>query len=226
MAARHLGAALLRAGRADEALDALRGNMSSARMDFAGVAMGPLAEDGSLAAALEEAAQVCINAHDMSAEWIRALGGVAERSGEARHWAALDALDGLQQGGEAAREELEIARQQAGNRGFGQVVERLERAWAARSGRPSAMAIACRDTTICRLSAAVPLRDGTSVVRVDRGPRPFWRAGLRDTRGRQSARRQSRWAVLERIGTSSVPRGMAECQSLVTLARGTESDRK
>ncbi|MCY0987749.1 hypothetical protein OV203_11475 [Nannocystis sp. ILAH1] len=136
-ATRHRGAALLRAGRVQEALAALEPALSVRGPLFGG--RGSFREawpEKGRAAALAEAAMVAGWAAATTPEWVRALGGLAERATEddapAVLWARFEAaLAGMIEASPEPADDLEVVLEQARERGLSRTAAAAAQALAA-----------------------------------------------------------------------------------------------
>ncbi|PCC74992.1 RNA polymerase Rpb1, domain 1 [Nannocystis exedens] len=138
VATRQRGAALLRAGRVQEALAVLEPALRERGPLFGGSgAFRHVSLHDPRAAALDEAATVAGWATSTTPEWVRALGGIAERAGEGddpeplwmRFWAAL--VDMIAASPAPAADLLVVLRQ-ARERGMSRTAEAAAQALEAR----------------------------------------------------------------------------------------------
>lgn len=134
IAARRVGALLFRARRVEEALAVLEPVMEQRGPLFGGVGAFLLRGDDDedpLDAALDEAATIASWASRTTPEWVRALGGIAERSGLT--WTRFEqALEAMLAASTNPLSDLEVVARQAGQRGMVRTALAAAEALAAR----------------------------------------------------------------------------------------------
>lgn len=133
------GAALLLGWRFDEAFAVLDSEMALRGPRFEGASRIGARRDPVLEA-IDDAAAVALWAQSSTPEWVRALGGIAERTGRSDLWERFVAqLTRMVDGSKSPASDLEVVIRQAGERDLGRTVQAARDLAAARDLDPDAV---------------------------------------------------------------------------------------